>query len=104
MHCSVAQCLEVIGEWWSMLIVRDVFLGTTGFEDFRERLGISRNILTDRLQGLVDSGVLEKVQYCEHPPRSIIGLLRKVGICGLSSRPCASGATDTPPLRVRHCG
>jgi DNA-binding HxlR family transcriptional regulator len=69
MHCSVAQCLEVIGEWWSMLIVRDVFLGATRFEDFRERLGISRNILTDRLQGLVDSGVLEKIQYSEHPPR-----------------------------------
>ena len=49
MHCSVAQCLEVVGEWWSMLIVRDVFLGVTRFDDFQERLGISRNILNLRL-------------------------------------------------------
>ena len=50
MHCSVAQCLEVVGEWWSMLIVRDVFMGVTRFDDFQERLGISRNILNQRLQ------------------------------------------------------
>ncbi len=49
MDCSVAQCLEVVGEWWSMLIVRDAFLGVTRFEDFQRRLGISRNILQQRL-------------------------------------------------------
>ena len=70
MNCSVAQCLEVIGEWWSMLIVRDAFLGVTRFDDFQARLGISRNILNQRLNGLVDHGVLERVQYQERPPRS----------------------------------
>jgi DNA-binding HxlR family transcriptional regulator len=70
MNCSVAQCLEVIGEWWSMLIVRDAFLGVTRFDDFQARLGISRNILNQRLNGLVDHGVLERVRYQEHPPRS----------------------------------
>ena len=69
MDCSVAQCLEVVGEWWSMLIVRDAFLGVTRFEDFQRRLGISRNILQQRLTRLVDSGVLARVPYSEHPPR-----------------------------------
>ena len=69
MNCSVAQCLEVIGEWWSMLIVRDAFMGVTRFDDFHERLGISRNVLNQRLTHLVDAGVLERVAYSEHPPR-----------------------------------
>src|SRR3989442_1559718 len=63
MHCSVAQCLEVVGEWWSMLIVRDAMLGVTRFDQFQERLGISRNILKQRLDNLTDHGVLEKVSY-----------------------------------------
>ena len=69
MHCSVAQCLEVVGEWWSMLILRDVFLGVTRFDEFHQRLGISRNILNQRLSRLVDAGVLVKVRYQDHPPR-----------------------------------
>jgi DNA-binding HxlR family transcriptional regulator len=69
MHCSVAQCLEVVGEWWSMLIVRDAFLGITRFDQFQERLGISRNILKHRLAHLAGHGVLRKVRYSQHPPR-----------------------------------
>ena len=69
MDCSVAQCLEVVGDWWTMLIVRDTFLGVTRFEDFQRRLGISRNILQQRLTKLVDAGVLVRVPYSEHPPR-----------------------------------
>ncbi len=69
MNCSVAQCLEVIGEWWSMLIIRDVFLGVRRFDDFQSRLGISRNILTTRLTTLVDAGILEKVPYQDRPVR-----------------------------------
>ena len=61
MDCSVAQCLEVVGEWWSMLIVRDCFMGVTKFEDFQRRLGISRNILKERLSSLVETGVLVRV-------------------------------------------
>ena len=70
MDCSVAQCLEVVGDWWTMLIVRDTFLGVTRFEDFQRRLGISRNILQQRLSKLVDAGILVRVPYSEHPPRS----------------------------------
>ena len=69
MNCSVARTLEVVGEWWSLLIVRDALLGVRRFDDFQARLGISRNVLTQRLQTLVEQGVLERVPYQEHPPR-----------------------------------
>jgi DNA-binding HxlR family transcriptional regulator len=68
-NCSVAQTLEVVGEWWTMLIIRDAFLGVTRFDRFQERLGISRNILTDRLDNLVEHGVLERQPYQENPVR-----------------------------------
>ena len=68
-NCSVAQTLEVVGEWWTMLIIRDAFLGVTRFDRFHERLGISRNILTDRLDNLVEHGVLERRPYQENPVR-----------------------------------
>ena len=69
MNCSVAQLLEVVGEWWSLLIIRDAFLGVRRFDDFQARLRISRNILTERLDGLVDNDVLKRVSYQDHPPR-----------------------------------
>ncbi len=69
MNCSVAQTLEVVGEWWSLLIVRDALLGASRFDDFQRRLGISRNVLNERLAKLVDEGIMEKVPYQEHPPR-----------------------------------
>jgi DNA-binding HxlR family transcriptional regulator len=61
--CSVAQTLEVVGDWWSLLIVRDIFFGVTRFEDIRRRLGIARNTLTDRLDWLCRHGVLTRVPY-----------------------------------------
>jgi DNA-binding HxlR family transcriptional regulator len=69
MNCSLAQCLEVVGEWWSMLILRDAFLGVSRFDEFQARLGISRNVLNQRLGHLVEEGVLERVPYQERPPR-----------------------------------
>src|SRR5688572_8693998 len=65
MHCPIAQSLEVIGEWWTLLILRDCFLGVSRFEDFVDRLGIARNVLTDRLDTLVDAGVLRRRPYDE---------------------------------------
>ena len=65
MHCSVAQSLEVIGEWWTLLILRDAFLGVTRFDDFASRLGIARNVLTARLDTLVAHDVLARVPYDE---------------------------------------
>src|SRR3954451_5220593 len=67
--CSVAQVLEIVGERWTWLIIRDAFLGVTRFIDFEQSLGIARNVLTDRLNKLVDEGIFERVRYQEHPPR-----------------------------------
>lgn len=64
-HCSVAQSLEVIGEWWTLLILRDAFLGVTRFDDFASRLGIARNVLAARLDTLVENDVLARVPYDE---------------------------------------
>jgi DNA-binding HxlR family transcriptional regulator len=65
MTCSIARSLEVIGEWWTLLILRDAFFGITRFEQFQARLGIARNILTKRLDTLVEHGVLERRCYDE---------------------------------------
>jgi DNA-binding HxlR family transcriptional regulator len=61
MNCSIARALDQVGEWWSLLIVRECALGTTRFDDFQRRLGIARNVLTSRLNSLVEHGVLDKV-------------------------------------------
>lgn len=62
-NCSIASALEVVGERWTLLIIRDAFLGLHRFEEFQESLGIARNVLTDRLQKLVEADVLEQVPY-----------------------------------------
>jgi DNA-binding HxlR family transcriptional regulator len=67
--CSVARTLERIGDRWTMLIIRDAFLGVRRFDDFQGGLGIARNVLTDRLARLVDEGILEKRAYQERPER-----------------------------------
>jgi DNA-binding HxlR family transcriptional regulator len=67
--CSVARTLELVGERWTLLIIRDAFLGVRRFGDFAERLGIARNVLQDRLERLVAAGVLVKVPYQERPLR-----------------------------------
>ena len=67
--CSVARALEVVGERWSLLILRDAHFGYTRFEDFRDRLGIATNVLTARLERLTDEGLLERRRYQERPER-----------------------------------
>jgi DNA-binding HxlR family transcriptional regulator len=69
MQCPVARSLERVGEWWSMLIIRDALHGLTRFDQFEESLGIAPNMLTRRLGALVKGGVLEKRRYSERPPR-----------------------------------
>ena len=63
LNCSVAQTLEVVGDSWSLLIVRDIFFGITRFDDIQRRLGIARNTLTDRLNWLYDHGVVTRIPY-----------------------------------------
>src|SRR4051812_4693920 len=69
MACSMARTLDVAGEWWSPLIVRDVWLGRTRFDEIQDNLGLSRKVLADRLETLVSEGVLERRPYQERPPR-----------------------------------
>jgi DNA-binding HxlR family transcriptional regulator len=69
MPCPIARSLERVGEWWSMLIMRDALHGFTRFEQFRDSLGIAPNMLTRRLNALVEAGLLERRRYSEHPPR-----------------------------------
>jgi DNA-binding HxlR family transcriptional regulator len=67
----------VVGERWTLLILRDAFYGTRRFEQFQKSLGITRHRLSERLNKLIDQGVLTKVQYSEKPPRSEYRLTRK---------------------------
>jgi DNA-binding HxlR family transcriptional regulator len=60
MNCSLARSLEIVGEWWTLLIVRELMWGTSRFDDFAQRLGIARNVLTTRLSRLEEFGVLER--------------------------------------------
>ncbi len=111
MDCSVAQCVEVTGEWWSMLIVRDALLGVTRFDVFQKRLGVARNVLQQRLERLIESGVMEKSMYSEHPPRYDYRLTEK----GRDLWPIINAmrqwgdqysAPQGPPVRLVHrsCG
>lgn len=83
MQCPIARSLERVGEWWSMLILRDAFFGLTRFDEFQKSLDIAPNILTRRLTALVEEGLLERHLYCEKPPRYEYRLTE----CGHDFRP-----------------
>jgi DNA-binding HxlR family transcriptional regulator len=76
--CPIALSLERVGEWWSIMILRDAFRGLRRFDQFQNSLGIAPNILSRRLRGLVEAGLLERSRYCEHPPRDEY-LLTEIG-------------------------
>ena len=67
--CPIARSLDRVGEWWSILILRDASKGATRFEQFQKNLDIAPNTLTRRLNALVEAGLLERHRYCERPPR-----------------------------------
>ena len=69
MACPIARSLEKVGEWWSMLILRDVGRGITRFDDLQQSLGIGSNTLSRRLKVLVDQGLLERRKHSEQPVR-----------------------------------
>lgn len=68
-NCSIARALDVLGDWWTLLIIRDAFFGMRRFKDFQKNLGIARNILTNRLNSLVDDGIFERVDVGRHGER-----------------------------------
>jgi len=110
--CSVSRALAVIGDRWTLMILRDCFLGVRRFEVFQRRLGVSRTIVTDRLRGLVDEGVLRRVAYQDNPVRHEYRLTEKgldlhpvvMAIAHFGDSHYADGAG--PPVLRRHksCG
>ncbi|MGV9795921.1 winged helix-turn-helix transcriptional regulator [Gordonia sp. NPDC003422] len=111
MNCSVAQSLEIIGEWWTLLIIRDAFFGVTRFDAFSERLGIARNVLTQRLETLVEHGVLTKEPYQDKPVRYDYRLTEKgrdlwTVLTALRQWGDKWAAPDGAPVVARHrdCG
>jgi DNA-binding HxlR family transcriptional regulator len=109
--CSIARTLEIVGERWTLLIVREALLGRRRFEDFLENLGIARNVLTNRLTLLVDNGVFERVRYQERPARYEYRLSPKgrdlgVVVVGLMQWGDKYEAAEGPPRIARHgaCG
>lgn len=68
-NCGIARSLDVLGDWWTLLIVRDAFFGVRRFADFQRHLGISRNVLTQRLRRLTENGILDRVDVGEHGER-----------------------------------
>jgi DNA-binding HxlR family transcriptional regulator len=101
MDCSIARTLEVIGEWWTMLILRESFNGVRRFDGFQERLGIARNVLAARLQRLVDSGILERRLYQERPERYEYRLTEKGRDLYPVLMSCLRWATDPADTQVR---
>ncbi|MDQ0472691.1 winged helix-turn-helix transcriptional regulator [Labrys wisconsinensis] len=69
MQCPIARGLERVGDWWSILILREAFYGLSRFDEFQASLGIATNTLARRLKTLVEAGLLERRRYSEHPPR-----------------------------------
>ena len=112
MNCSVARTLEAIGDRWSLLILRDAFYGLRRFEDFREDLGVARNILAERLQKLVAHGVFERRQYGDKPPRFEYRLTEKgrdllpVLLTMMRWGDRWANDSDFPPAKLTHtvCG
>lgn len=112
MDCSIAQSLEVVGEWWSLLIVREVLTGRRRFDELQADLGIARNVLTDRLNRLVDEGILEKVDIGQRGTRyeyrateagiELVGVLRELMAWGDKWR--SGERTPMTELRHQQCG
>jgi DNA-binding HxlR family transcriptional regulator len=76
-NCSIARTLELIGERWTILIIREAFLGTRRFDDFQQHLGIARNVLQTRLERLTSAGLMRREPYQERPLRHEYRLTRE---------------------------
>jgi DNA-binding HxlR family transcriptional regulator len=110
--CSIARALEVVGERWSLLIVRDaLFAGSTRYNDFQRSLGVATNILKDRLDGFVDAGIMRRHRYSEQPEQYEYLLTDKgrdlaPALIALTAWGDRWAAPDGPPILYRHtaCG
>jgi DNA-binding HxlR family transcriptional regulator len=110
-QCSIARALEVVGDRWTLLVMREAFLGTRRFHAFQEHLGLARTVLSDRLTRLVQDGLLERVRYAERPERFEYHLTEKgvdlwpvlVALLQWGDRHVTQGP---PPMLLQHldCG
>lgn len=113
LDCSIARSLELIGERWSLLVIRDVFLGNRRFDEIQSSLGIARNVLASRLTRLLDEGILEKRAYQDRPPRYEYFLTEKgldlwptlVALMAYGDKHMLADDQE-PPVRIVHkdCG
>jgi DNA-binding HxlR family transcriptional regulator len=111
-NCSIARTVAVLGERWTLIILRQAFLGARRFEDFQRGTGVARNILSDRLRSLVEHDVLRRLPYQDHPPRSEYRLTAKgrdlypvlVALMQWGDR--HGGLEEGPPIVLHHerCG
>lgn len=112
LDCSIARTLAVIGDRWTLLILRDAFLGARRFEALQASLGVSRHRLADRLARLVEHGVLRRERYQDHPPRWEYRLTERghdlyavvVSIAGWGDRHLAGRAGPAVERVHRACG
>jgi DNA-binding HxlR family transcriptional regulator len=106
--CSIARALEVVGDRWTLLVIRDVVLGNHRFDQLLESLGVASNVLTDRLNRLVDEGILERVRYQERPERFEYHLTtkgRELGLCLIALMQWGDHyVSDKPPRIARRRG
>ena len=110
--CSVARTLDVLGDTWSILVLRDVLLGAHRFDPMQRHLGIARNVLAARLKRLLEHGLLEKREYQAHPPRFEYHLTRKgldlqpvlIGLMRWGDRYVADAGGGPVVLEHRACG
>ena len=104
--CSIARTLEVVGDRWTLLVVRDVALGKRRFDRLQESLGVATNVLTDRLARLVAAGILDRVRYSERPERFEYQLTQKGRELGLALLALMQWGdrhlSDEPPLLARR--
>jgi DNA-binding HxlR family transcriptional regulator len=104
--CSIARALEIVGDRWTLLVIRDVKLGNHRFDQLLESLGVASNVLTDRLSRLVDAGILDRVRYNERPERFEYHLTekgRELGLCLLALMQWGDRyVSDKPPRIARR--
>ena len=111
-NCSIAKPLAFLGERWSLLIVRDLFLGRRRFEEFQDSLGVATNVLSQRLVSLVEEGIVERHRYREHPERFEYRLTEKgrdlqpILLAMLAWGDRYTAGPEGPPLETVHdeCG
>ena len=112
LNCSIAQPLSFLGERWTLLVLRDLFLGRRRFDEFQESLGVATNVLSQRLATLVEEGIVERRRYSEHPERFEYRLTEKgrdlqpVLLALLAWGDRYTAERTGPPLEIVHerCG